>query len=56
MCPPALAEAADEAKVDERVVVTSTRLDDKATSPDLLPGKFLALRRGKKNWHLAKWE
>jgi tyrosyl-tRNA synthetase len=30
-------------------------LDDKATMNDLLHNRFMAIRRGKKNWHLAKW-
>lgn len=30
-------------------------LDDKATMNDLLHNRYMAIRRGKKNWHLAKW-
>lgn len=29
--------------------------DRKLTSADLLHGKLIALRRGKKNWHLTRW-
>jgi tyrosyl-tRNA synthetase len=29
--------------------------EDKLTTADLLHGKVIALRRGKKNWHLARW-
>ncbi len=30
-------------------------LDEKATINDLLHNRYMAIRRGKKNWHLAKW-
>ena len=30
--------------------------DDKVTTEDLLHGHSLALRRGKKNWHLTRWK
>lgn len=30
--------------------------DDRARTVDLLHGSLIALRRGKKNWHLARWE
>lgn len=30
--------------------------DDKATTADLLHGSLIALRRGKKNWHLTRWK
>jgi tyrosyl-tRNA synthetase len=30
--------------------------DDKATSADLLHGSLIALRRGKKSWHLTRWK
>lgn len=30
--------------------------DDKATTADLLHGKVIALRRGKKHWHVTRWE
>jgi tyrosyl-tRNA synthetase len=29
--------------------------DDKATSADLLHGSVIALRRGRKSWHLTRW-
>ena len=29
--------------------------DRKLTSSDLLHGRLIALRRGKKNWHLTRW-
>src|SRR5262249_55616768 len=31
-------------------------LEDRAKSSDLLHGSMIALRRGKKHWHLTKWE
>ncbi|MEK6704080.1 MAG: tyrosine--tRNA ligase [Planctomycetota bacterium] len=31
-------------------------IDDKLTGADLLHGSMIALRRGKKNWHLTRWE
>jgi tyrosyl-tRNA synthetase len=31
-------------------------IDDKVKSSDLLHGSILAMKRGKKNWHIAKWE
>lgn len=31
-------------------------VDDKLTAADLLHGKLIALRRGKKNWHVTRWE
>jgi tyrosyl-tRNA synthetase len=31
-------------------------LDVRLTTSDLLFGKTIALRRGKKNWHITKWE
>ncbi len=30
--------------------------DDKATTADLLHGSLIALRRGKKSWHVTRWE
>jgi len=30
--------------------------EDKVTSADLLHGSMIALRRGKKSWHLTRWE
>jgi tyrosyl-tRNA synthetase len=30
--------------------------DDKATKADLLHGSLIALRRGKKSWHVTRWE
>ncbi|MDP1663292.1 MAG: S4 domain-containing protein, partial [Phycisphaerales bacterium] len=30
--------------------------DARLTTADLLHGKTIALRRGKKNWHITKWE
>ncbi len=30
--------------------------DDKATTTDLLHGSIIALRRGKKSWHVTRWE
>lgn len=30
--------------------------DDRARTVDLLHGSLIALRRGKKNWHLTRWE
>lgn len=30
--------------------------DDRARSSDLLHGSILAVKRGKKNWHIARWE
>jgi len=30
--------------------------EDKVTSADLLHGSMIALRRGKKNWHVTRWE
>lgn len=31
-------------------------LTDRLTSADLLHGEIIALRRGKKNWHLTRWQ
>ena len=30
-------------------------VDDRARTSDLLHGRMIALRRGKKNWHLTRW-
>jgi tyrosyl-tRNA synthetase len=30
--------------------------DDRVTSADLLHGRIIALRRGKKHWHVMRWE
>ncbi|MFO0833755.1 MAG: S4 domain-containing protein [Phycisphaerales bacterium] len=30
-------------------------VDDKLQTSDLLHGKVIAIRRGKKNWHVTKW-
>jgi tyrosyl-tRNA synthetase len=32
------------------------KLDDRIRSEDLLHGEILALRRGKKSWHLTRWQ
>ncbi len=34
---------------------TKTTLDTKLTQADLLHDQFIAIRRGKKKWHLTKW-
>ena len=31
-------------------------VDDKLTTADLLHGNLIAFRRGKKNWHLTRWQ
>ena len=45
VCPLAFAEDADEAKVDERVVVTSTRLDDKGEPRNEVPASVTIIDR-----------
>lgn len=58
----ALATSKREAKEflgNGSVTINGTRKanpDDKVTSADLLHGGMILLRRGKKNWHLTKWQ
>ncbi|HZW06776.1 MAG TPA: S4 domain-containing protein, partial [Phycisphaerales bacterium] len=35
---------------------TKAAIDTRVTAADLLHGKTIALRRGKKNWHVTRWE
>ena len=34
---------------------TKITIDTKLTQADLLHGQFIAIRRGKKKWHMTKW-
>jgi tyrosyl-tRNA synthetase len=49
---------ARQALTDGSVSVNGKKaaLDAKVTVADLLHGKTIALRRGKKNWHVTRWE